>query len=79
MPENYRYLAKNRAAFVAQVVNYISKGYYFYVVCKIPEKKDPEARIDEQDAPASTACRRRRWQRVRRNLKDAAAVHYLAV
>lgn len=75
MQENYRYLTKNRAAFVAQVVNYISKGYYFYLVCKIPEKKDP-GRIDEKMLQRY-GVQRRRWQRTRRNLKDAAAVHYL--
>ncbi len=75
MQGNYRYLAKSRAAFIVQVVNYISKGYYFYLVCKIPEKKDPE-RIDEKMLKRY-GVQRRRWQRTRRNLRDAAAVHYL--
>jgi len=75
MEGNYRYLAKSRAAFVSQVVNYIAKGYYFYVVCKIPEKKDPEL-VDAKMLDLY-GVQTRRWQRVRRNLKDAAAVHYL--
>ena len=75
MGTEYRHLARNRAAFIAQVVRYISRGYYFYVCCQVPESKDPEA-IDEKLLTLYNV-RQHRWRRERRNLKDAAAIHYL--
>jgi hypothetical protein len=75
MAVEYRYLARNRAAFIAQIVRYISRGYYFYICCQVPEGKFPEA-VDEK-LLARYDVRQHRWRRERRNLKDAAAVHYL--
>ena len=75
MGAEYRHLARNRAAFIAQIVRYVSRGYYFYVCCQVPEKKNPAA-IDEK-LLAKYEVRKHRWRRERRNLKGAAAVHYL--
>lgn len=75
MAAEYRYLARSRAAFVAQTVRYISRGYYFYICCQVPEGKAPEA-VDEK-LLARYDVRQHRWRRERRNLKDAAAAHYL--
>ena len=75
MARQYRYLARSRTAFIAQVVRYISKGYFFYVVCQIPERKNPvdiDAKLLER-----YSVKQPRWRREKRNLKDSAAVHYL--
>ena len=43
MEVDYKHLARSRAAFVAQIVRYISRGYYFYICCQVPAGKDPNA------------------------------------
>jgi len=74
--EEYRYAAASIDGLLSQLVRYITHGgHYFYLRTLVPEKKDPKAvaekLLDRYD------IRRKRWQRKRRNLKDAASIHLL--
>ena len=71
----YRYEAASMWGLVAQVVRYVSSGHYFYVRVVIPEKKDP--RVIDAKLIERYRVDKKRWQRKRRQLKDAAGVHYI--
>lgn len=72
---DYRYEARDVAGFVAQLVRYVSSGYFFYVRVLVPDGKDPaavDAKLLERYGIGG-----KRWRRERRNLKDASGIHYL--
>lgn len=71
----YRYEAQSVAGFVAQVIRYISSGYYFYIRVLIPERKDPKF-VDRKLLNLYHIAQPA-WRRERRNLKKSAGIHYL--
>src|ERR1017187_9525132 len=72
----YQFVATSVAGFVQQLaVNYVARGYYFYVTGTIPEGKDPtktDRKIMEQYGIDIS-----KWARVRRKRAGLANVHYL--
>jgi len=72
---SYRCVAASPAAFLAQLVRYVSSGHWFYVTGVIPENKDAEA-VDRK-LLALYDIDRPRWKRQRRYLRDQAGIHYL--
>lgn len=74
--EQYDYETKNIDGFLDQLVRYIRRGgHYFYIRCVVPEGKDPRAVAEK--LLTRYGIRRKRWQRKRRYLKDAASIHLL--
>ncbi len=72
----YRYLATSLRGFIQQLsVYYVRWGYYFYVVGRIPEKKDP-TKTDRKILEKYGLCRSR-WSNARAKEQGKAAVHYL--
>src|ERR1039457_4302668 len=72
----YQFVATSVAGFVQQLaVNYVARGYYFYVTGTIPEGKDPaktDRKIIEQYGIDIS-----KWARVRRRKEGKANIHYL--
>ncbi|MCA9170404.1 MAG: hypothetical protein KDB23_22155 [Planctomycetales bacterium] len=74
--EDYRYETLRIDGFLSQLVRYITQGgHYFYIRCLVPEQKDPHVIADK--LLTRYGIRRKRWERKRRNLKDAASIHFL--
>jgi hypothetical protein len=72
----YRYVATSVAGFIQQLaVNYVSRGYYFYVAGRIPDHKEP-ARTDEK-IMRQYGIGISKWSRARRKQEGLANVHYL--
>ena len=74
-PIHYACVAKNKDAFIAQVVRYVSSGHYFYLTGTIPARKEP-AKIDAK-LIRLYGVDRPRWARARRRLGKLAGMHYL--
>ena len=72
----YRCVAASEAGFVQQLaVGYIANGYYFYVLGRIPDHKDPaktDDKIIHQYAIAMS-----KWSRSRRKRRGHASLQYL--
>jgi hypothetical protein len=72
----YQCVAVSVAGFVQQLaVNYVARGYYFYVTGTIPEEKDPaktDRKIIEQYGIDVS-----KWARARRRKEGKATIHYL--
>ena len=74
--EEYHYDTLSIDGFLSQLVRYITQGgHYFYIRCLVPEHKDPHAIAAK--LLTRYGIRRKRWQRKRRNLKNAASIHFL--
>ena len=72
----YRCVATSVAGFVQQLaVCYVARGYYFYVLGRIPDLKDP-AKTDEKIL-AQYGIGVSKWVRARRKRSGLANVHYL--
>lgn len=72
----YRYEARTIEGFVQQLaVQYVTKGYWFYVTGIVPKDKDPR-RID-QKLLAKYEVDISKWARSRRKAAGLANVHYL--
>ena len=52
----YRCEATSLAGFVQQIaVSYVANGYYFYVLGRVPDRKDPRAQPARKDPPVQPA------------------------
>jgi len=72
----YRYVASSLEGFVQQLaVSYFTKGYWFYVVGGIPERKDPTC-VDEKILEKYQIAMSK-WERSRRKEKGSASLQYL--
>ena len=72
----YQCVATSAAGFVQQLaVNYVARGYYFYVTGIIPEGKDP-AKTDRKII-AQYGIDISKWARARRKKEGKANVQYL--
>jgi hypothetical protein len=67
--------AASADGFVAQIVRYVTSGYFFYKQCRIPTHKDP--RTVDHKLMGRYGIGGKKWRRERRNLRDSAGVHYL--
>ena len=72
---SYQCDAANSAAFLAQLVRYVSSGHWFYVTGVIPDHKDPVA-VDRKLIELYDIDRPK-WKCQRRYLRDQAGIHYL--
>lgn len=72
----YRCEARSVSEFIRQLaVNYVSRGYFFYVRGKIPAHKDP-AKVDEKMV-VRYGIVMSKWTRARRKRMGVASVQYL--
>lgn len=72
----YRHIATSIDGFIQQLaVAYVARGYWFYVVGRVPPGKDAEA-IDRK-LMKRYGVSLSRWQRARRKRAGLANVHYL--
>ena len=72
----YRCIAVSEAGFVQQLaVGYIANGYYFYVLGRIPDHKDP-ARTDDKIVH-QYGIAMSKWSRSRRKKRGHASLQYL--
>lgn len=73
---NYRCEAVTIEGFVQQLaVQYVSRGYFFYVTGEIPAGKDPK-RVDEK-LIGKYEITDSKWSRARRKRSGTANIHYL--
>jgi len=73
---NYRCEALTLEGFVQQLaVGYVSRGYFFYVLGSIPERKDP--RLTDRKLIGHYGIARSKWSRARLKRTGAASVQYL--
>src|SRR5207244_9502130 len=72
----YRCEATSLAGFVQQIaVSYVANGYYFYVLGRVPERKDPRAVDAKLVARYGIDCSK--YVRARRKLAGQANLHYI--
>jgi hypothetical protein len=72
----YRCETTTIEGFVQQVaVNYIGRGYYFYVTGVIPERKDP--RLVDRKLISQYGIEERKWTRARRKKDGLANLQYI--
>lgn len=73
---NYRYEATSVDGFIQQLaVQYVARGYWFYVIGRVPEGKD--ASLIDRKLLDRYSINLSKWQRARRKRGGLANVHYL--
>jgi hypothetical protein len=72
---NYRFEAATPEGFVQQLALYIANGYWFYVIGRIPDRKDPRG-VDAK-LLSRYEINRSKWARARRKRAGLANLQYL--